>query len=196
MGVGFKRTLTTGDIPVFQGDGKDIQLAQGGFLLDITGLPASSVIKAGTPMSFDESTRIAKVIITGVVYENAGAAATSYKVEKGHSFKVGDNFGAVVGDDAYPITVIDTSNAAYDMITVGTTIGAVAAGALVFKSSATGANAAAFAFPPKGLLFAETTVESGESVSVVIRGTVYARRVPYSADLAAALPLIIYSQSF
>lgn len=197
MGVGYKRTLTSGDIPVFQGDGKDTQLAQGGFLLDTTGLVAGSTVKAGSVMGFDESTRVAKVIPTAKVVENAGGAATQYKIEKGSLLAVGNYVGQTVGDKAYPITAIDTTGSNdYDTITVGTSIGAVTAGGTIFRSSATGANAAAFLVVPKGLLWADTIVDSGESVSIAIRATVYARRVPYSADLAAAMPHIIYSQSF
>ena len=196
MGLGFKRTYSTGDIPVFQGTGKDIQLAQGGFLLDTTGLTAGAIIKAGQPMIFDEATRKAKPVTTGVLYETAGGTETNYKVTKGtHSFKVGDYFAAKPADKAYAITAINTSNADYDVITVGTTIGAVTAGALVFASSTTGASNSSFG-GVNGLNYREVKVGDGESVSVVIRGTVYARRVPYSAELATALPRIIYSQSY
>lgn len=195
MGVGYKRTYGTSDIPVFQGYGKDIQLAQGGFNLDTTGLVSGTVLKAGTPMTFDESTRKAKPMATAVVYENAGGSATQYKVKKGSILKVGDNFGKTKGGAAYAITAIDTINADYDLVTVGTTIGAVTAGDLVFASTATGATAAALP-AIKGLLYADAIVASGESVSVAIRATVYARRVPYSADIAAALPGIIFSQSY
>ncbi len=194
MGMGYKRTFSTGDIPVFQGTGKDIQLAQGGFILDTDGLPEGFVVKAGHPMSFDESTRKAKALTTGKVVESAGASATDYKIEKGSTFVVGANFAAKTGNKAYPITAIDKSNADYDLVTVGTTIGAVSAGDFVFASTTTGASNSAMA--PNGLNYRDVVVGRDQSVSVVIRGTVYARRVPYSVDLATALPRIIYSQSF
>ncbi len=194
MGVGFKRKYGTSDIPVFQGYGKDIQLAQGGFLLDVTSLVLGTVLKAGIPMTFDESTRKAKPMATAVVYENAGGSATQYKVKKGSIIKVADNLAKSKGGAAYAITAIDNTNADYDLLTVGTTIGAATAGDLLFASTATGATSAALP-AIKGLLYADAVVDSGESVSVAIRATVYARRVPYSADIAAALPGIIYSQS-
>ncbi|PPK98981.1 hypothetical protein [Parapedobacter indicus] len=195
-GIGYKRTDSTGDIPVFQGSGKDIQLAQGGFLLDITGLTKGAILKAGTPMIFNESTRTAKALITGKVVEDAGASATAYKIAKGSLLKVGDNFAATVGGPAYAITSIDASNADYDTVTVGTTIGEVTADTMVFASSATGASNSSFG-GVNGLLYRDQKVEENESTSIVIRATVYARRVPYSAALATALgPLIIYSQSF
>lgn len=195
MGVGYKRTLTTGSAPVFQGYGKDIQLAQGGFVLDITGLKVGDVLPAGIPMNFNEATRVAKPLILAKVYENAAAGATSIKVYKGHYLAAGMHIGAKVGQAAHDITAIDTTNAAYDALTLDVAIGALTAGDLLFQSSAAGANAAAFALTPNGLLYADTPVASGESLSVALKATVYARRVPYSADLAAALPKIIYSQS-
>lgn len=197
MGLGFKRTLTTSDVPVFQGDGRDVQIAQGGFLLDISGLPAGSTVKAGSVMTFDESTRVAKVLPAVKVIEDAGGSATQYKVDKGSLFQVGDPIFFTNGGKAYAITSIDVSgNSSYDTITVGTSIGAVPAGGTIFKSAATGATTGAFSATPKGLLWSDTKVEAGESVSVAIRATVYARRVPYSTALEAALPHIIYSQSF
>jgi len=195
MGIGYKRTEGTGDIPVWQGTGKDIQLAQGGFLFEKGGLPDGTIIKAGTPMIFNEETRKARFIATGKVIEVAAADATTYKVAKGHTFKVGDNFASKPSDKAYPITGINTSNPDYDVITLGTTIGAVAADAMVFASSETGASNSSFG-GVNGLLYRDQKVGDGESCSVVVRGTVYARRIPFSKELETALPRIIFSQSF
>ena len=62
---------------------------------------------------------------TAELYENEANSETAYKVLKGHEFKVGDFIMACIdtGSSAYAITVIDTSNANYDVITVGTTLG-------------------------------------------------------------------------
>lgn len=195
MGIGYKRTDSVGDIPVFQGTGKDIQLAQGGFLLEKGGLADGTLVKAGTPVIFDETTRKAKIVPTGKIVELAAADAVTYKVAKGHTFKVGDNFASKPSDKAYAITAINTANVDYDTITVGTTIGAVEANALVFGSSTTGPDNSSFG-GVNGLLYRDQKIGDKESCSVVIRGTVYARRVPYSAELETALPRIIYSQSF
>jgi hypothetical protein len=108
--------------------------------------------------------------------------------------KVGNNFSAVINGAAYPITAIDTANALYDSVTVATTIGAVSANAFLFGSSTTGAANASFG-GVNGLLYDDVKVESGKTVSIAYKATVYARRVPYSADLEAALPKITYSQS-
>jgi hypothetical protein len=199
MAMGLTRSVGASGIPVWQGTDKDIKLVQGGFKLASTGLAADTVIPAGTPVVYDEAARTATVNGGAVIYETAGGTATSYKVAKGHTLKVGDNFASgAIGGKAYPITAIDTSNAAYDTITVGTTIGAVTAGDYAYASSATGATASAYP-AINGLLYADTLGNSDESVSVVREGTVYARRVPYSAAISTALKAngasIDYSQS-
>lgn len=198
MSLKLKRTDFTGEIPVWQGLGKDIQLLQGGVLLTTTGIPTDTVIPAGTPVVVNEATRTATFLGTGVLYANAGGTDTDYQVKKGHTLKVGDYFATgAAGGKAYAITAIDTSNSAYDVVTVGTTIGAATAGDLMYASTATGATASAYPVIT-GLVYADTVVgESGvaEEISVVIRGTVYARRVPYNTTIAAALTRIIYSQS-
>jgi hypothetical protein len=200
MSLKLTRTVGSGSIPVWQGLGKDIQLLQGGVLLDTTTLPKDTVIPAGTPLIVNESARTATILPSGVLYANAGGTDTTYQVKKGHTLKVGDYFATgAAGGKAYAITAIDTSNADYDVITVGTTIGAATAGDLMYGSTATGATASAYP-AANALLYADTVVgEQGvdEEVSAVIRGTVYARRVPYNATIAAitGLSKIIYSQS-
>ena len=169
----------------------------GGFTLDITGLTVGAIMKAGSLMSFDASNRMAKVVVSGTMAESAADGATTYKIAKGSIFVVGNNFAAVTGGKAYPITAIDASGADYDVITVGTSIGAVNAGAAVFASSATGATAAAYGSTIKGLLMEDTKISKNVTVDVVTHGVVYARRIPGApVDVRAALPLIIFSESY
>lgn len=194
-GLGYTRQFGTSDVPVFQGTGKDIQLAQGGFGLDITGLTVGTYVPKGTPMIYDEATRLAKPLAVAVIFENAAAGAVSYKIKKGSRLIVGSNFAAVPNGAAYPILTIVKTNPDYDTVTVGTTIGALSVNDFVFGSSTTGTNNASFG-GVNSLLYDDVKVESGKTVGCVIRCTVYARRVPYSAGLEAALgPRIIYSQS-
>jgi hypothetical protein len=195
MAMGYTRIVGASGIIVWQGQDKDIQLAQGGFVLSATGLAADTIIPAGTPLVISESARTASILDYGIAQANAGGSATAYPVLKGHTFKVGDYLASgAVGGKAYAITAIDTSNSGYDTLTVGTTIGAVTAGDLLYASTATGATASALP-AINALLYADTLANSGESVSAVIRGTVYARRVAYNAAIAALLDDIIYSQS-
>lgn len=197
-GMGITRTPTKSGIPVYQGTAKDIQLLQGGCLLNTTGLTAGNIIPAGTPVVYDEVTRVASILHNARAQANAGASAVNYPVEKGHSLVVGDYLASgAVGGKAFAITAIDTSNASFDTITVGTTIGAVTAGDLLFASTATGATASALP-AINGLTYDEVIVSSNISLSVVIRGTVYARRVPWSAAIEAlsGLKQFIYSKSY
>lgn len=197
-GIGVIRTLNTASVPVWQGTGKDIQLLQGGCTLVITGLVLGRLIPAGTPLIYDETARTATVLHSGVAYANAASNATTYQVGKNHSLVVGDYLASgATGGKAYAITAIDTTTSTdYDILTVGTTIGAVTAGDSLYASTATGATASALP-ACNGLLYDDATIAAGSAVSVAIRGTIYARRVIYNASIAALAGLknIIYSQS-
>lgn len=189
------RKTSTGEIPVWQ---RVDQLAQGGFKLVTTGFTDGDVLLPGTPVVFSESARTATVLHVGVVQADANSSATDYRLKKGHNMKVGDYLASgATGGKAYAITAIDDSNDDYDVATVGTTIGAVTAGDLVYASTATGSTSSALP-AANGLLYDETVVADGTSISVVLRGTIYARRAPYSAAIAALTGLknIIYSQSY
>lgn len=203
-GVGFKRTYAPSNVVVWMRD-KAMLLASGGFVLVTTGLQELDVLPKGSPLVFDEAARTATVLRTGVLFADAANTDVVYQVKKSLNpnqplFKVGDYLAAVSGGKAYAITAIDsTTYTDHDNVTVGTTLGvALTAGATLFNSTATGASAAAFP-AINGLLYEETLVELSfkQAVSAVIRGTVYARRVPYTAALAALSGLddIIYSQS-
>jgi hypothetical protein len=199
MALAITRTTGTSGIPVWQGIGKDIQLAQGGFALDLTGLTPGALLPAGSLVVFDEATRTATVTPTATLQAAASGSPTSYRLNKGSGVKVGTNISfAGAGGPAYPVLTLDTSNTAYDTVTVGTTIGNAAVGTAIYGSTATGASASAYP-AANGLLYDDTLANAGESVSVVIRGTIYARRMPggYSAGIAALTGLknIIFSQS-
>ena len=194
--IGLKKTSTTGEVPVFQ---KEIEVSQGGFILDKSNLEASANIPAGTCLHLNEATRVAKVVKTATVHATAGGAATTYQVKKGHQLAVGNNVGKTVGGAAYEITAIDRSNPAYDIITVGTTLGAATEWDVLFESSATGADVAAIVDTPSGLLRSPLDLVEGfeQEVGAVIRGTVYERRIPGASEtMKTALPHIIFSQSF
>jgi len=195
MGLEVKLEKSAGGIPVFQ---NTPEIAQGGFTLDITGLTLGAVVPAGTVMGFDEATRKAAPLKVAKLQADATNVAVAYQVEKGSLVIVGDNLAAVVGGKAYPVTVIDKTNAAYDVLTVGTTLGvALTAGTGLFISSATGAAAAVYATAAKGLLYQETKVAVNEPVAIAIHATVYARRIPVvTPEIKALLPQISFSQSF
>jgi hypothetical protein len=192
-----KKEILSAGVQVWQGS-KTLETAQGGFILDITGLVNGSTIKAGSPIGYDESVRKARLIKVSVLTLIATSTDTTYQVAKGHLLVVGENIGATKGSKSYAITAIDATNTAYDVITVATTLGAnLAVGTVLFQTATTGATAADFIVTPKGLTYETFDVENNVDVAVVIRGTVYGRRVPKTtSDLKAALPNIIYSESF
>jgi len=193
MGMNVTKTVLNAGKTIWQ---KVLETIRGGFRLDVTGLTIGSVLPGGTLISVDESTRVAKVIKTAILQANANATAVDYQVLKGHSFVIGDNLAHTVGGTAYAITAIDTTDPAFDKLTVGTTLaGSHTPGKVFFQSSAAGASAAAAT--PSGLLYEDTEVTAHADVAVVPRGTVYARRIPGIPEtLKAKLPLIIFSQSY
>jgi hypothetical protein len=192
MGLKFKKTETFGDIPVYQ---QVHEVSQSGYTLDVNGLIAGSVLAPGTVIIPDDATRKAKVLKSAKVLAVAAADALVYQVEKGHQFATGDNISLVIKGKAYPATV-DKSNALYDTLTVPTSLGAAAVGAVLYQSATTGATNSSITGAPKGLLYESCVVEANSTLTVVLRGTVYARRIPgVPADVQVLLPLIIFSQS-
>ena len=194
MGMNITKTIAAHGVEIWQ---KVLETARGGFNLDVTGLTIGETLKGGSLISFDESTRVAKVIKSAIVQANATNTATDILVLKGHPFKVGDYLAAVEGGKAYAITVINTSNASYDTLTVGTTLGvALTAGDALFQSTATGASAAV-ALTPNGLSYEDYTITASTDIAVVTRGTVYARRIPgIIAGLKSKIPSVFFSQSY
>lgn len=190
MPLGAVKETATQGVEAFQ---LVLETAQGGFTLDETVLAAGTTVKAGTVVGFDETTRLAKIGKIAVLQANATNTATTYRVLKGHTLAVGQTFN-LTGGTPRAITAIDTANASYDEITVGTTIGvAGTAGDAAFVvddgySKAKGLLQHAVVIPPSG---------QQEQVAVVIRGTVYDRRIPpVPASVKALMPNIIFSQSY
>lgn len=196
MGLKLVKTETSGRIPVII---KGLEVATGGFKLVTTGLPANQLVPVGTPISCNEETREAVVLKSAVLASNVTLSDVDYPVKKGHFLVVGEHLGAVEGGAAYTITGIDTSNAGYDVVTLGTTLGvALSAGDVLFKSSETGASAAELHVVPNGLLWEDVKIEDNVSLSSLIRGTVYAKRIANGVHSAVrkALPLIVFSESY
>ena len=108
----------------------------GGVTVSVANLGGSSLFE-GTPIGKGKNGAF-EVCKTAQVITQADVSAKTYEVAKGHHFKVGDRF-ATADCDGQAITAIDKSNPAKDIITVGTTLGAVVkAGTCAFESS--GAN--------------------------------------------------------
>lgn len=144
--------------------------ATGGFTLDKSALPsAMDYLLKGALMSVNRATRAAKVVKNAIVQADATNTATAIKVKKNHVFVVGNYIAKTVGGAAYAITAIDTTNADYDQLTVGTTLGvALTAGDVLFQSSATGAAAAAEANVANGILLHDAQLEEHTTVNVAL----------------------------
>lgn len=133
------------------------------------------------------------LIKTAKVTENAGSTATSYKIAKGHHFKVGDILAAGVGSAGYAITAIDQSNSNYDTVTVDTTLGAATAGAVLVQGAAAGASAA-LKYAPLAITGEPKDVIPGDNlwVPAVVIGTVKGSVIPpYSSATVGALKGIV-----
>lgn len=110
---------------------------------------------------------------TALVVEAVAASGTSVKIAKGSHFKVGDFVMSAVNGKAYAITAIDTTNATYDTVTIGTAIGAISKDAIIMLADGEHASSgAAFKFAPKALTGDSYDVEalSNHLVSAVTIG--------------------------
>lgn len=182
------KVTALGRIPVFQ---EVSNTAQGGFVLSETVLPEGTELKSGTPIGYDESTRIAKVAKVAILQAAVTNTATSYPVLKGSNLAIGMSIKLSTGGTARAITGITTTDPDFDAVVVGTTIGAAAnPGDAVFVDDE-GYN------KYRGLLFLPVKVYPGAEVAVVIEGIVYERRMGgLPATLKAINPNIQFSQSY
>lgn len=181
--MGFKITNRS-DAPTAPVEVTFIEDFPGGGTLAATGLSAGDVIQKGTLVAFNESTRIATVVKSAVLAEAADATAVDYKVAKKvngqpHNLKVGEFIAAVKGGKSYAITAIDTSDAGFDKLTIGTTLGvALEVGTVLMDSKSSGAAAGALKTIPNGWLRDDAEIGENEFVAIGRVGTLYERRLP------------------
>lgn len=145
----------------------------GGASLDVTRLDNlvknanvdKTYIKAGAPVYFDSATRVAELCKTA---KYLGGSSTVIQITKNNHFKVGDFLND--GTDCGLISVIDTSNAGYDLVTVNTAL--TTTGGKYFEGTVTGTNAT-MKFTPNGLLKNDSYVFDGNAeAEIVTIGTV------------------------
>ena len=193
MGLDFQKTVVSTGVTIWS---TVHETATGGFTIDKTGLPSDYIIPAGTPIAFDESTRMAKVLKAIVLHQNSGITDTSIPIAKGSAIVVGEYYAVGVGGIGRTVTAIDKSSPDFDLITLsGNFNEALNAGSGLFQSS--DAAQGTLMGVPKGLSYEDTDLSQDDSLSIVLRGTLYARRAPVAGDsIRQVLPLIIFSQSF
>jgi hypothetical protein len=175
---------------------------KGGGTLSNIGLVDKSLIRAGALVNFDENTRLVTILKTAVVVEVAAGGAVAYKIAKqnknqAHLFVSGDIFAKTVGGPSYAGTLDTTTSPDYDIVTVGTTLGAMAVGDVLFHSAASGAAAGDLKVKVNGQLRNDHYVSKNEFVAVVRQGITYNRRLPFAAPQAvkdALKGFIIFSE--
>jgi hypothetical protein len=119
----------------------------------------------GTPVGKDAG-GLYHAVKTAALSAAVTATATDYPVLKGHHFKVGDVIMLGEGGKASAITAIDTSAPLIDTITVGTTLGAVAAvGDTVYQAAtATTGSDSSFKYQPLALVGESYDVGNGNLI--------------------------------
>lgn len=161
MPAGIKFDLKGQDVERELCNQKTIYRLAGGFNLADNDVPDGTYIPHLAPLAIDFATRKA-VVVKGVkAVENINA--TALKVEKGSLAKAGMHLGT--GSKGATITAIDTSNDAYDTVTLSATITGVKEGDVLFEATAVGGttqkNIANF------LNYARVKKEAGATVTAV-----------------------------
>ena len=138
----------------------------GGFNLDDSSLVEGSLIPVLAPIAVDFTARKVKLVKNATIVEAANATATQYKIAKSSLVGVGMFLGT--GAKGAQVTAIDKTNADYDLVTVGATIGAaVTVGQVLFEATAVGGTTPANV--ANKLNYARTKVEPGATITAVGR---------------------------
>ena len=138
----------------------------GGFNLYDSSLPEGYLIPVLAPIAVDFTTRKVKVVKNATIVEAANATATQYKIAKSSLVGVGMFLGT--GAKGAQVTAVDKTNADYDLVTVGATIGAaVTVGQVLFEATSVGGTTPANV--ANKLNYARTKVEPGATITAVGR---------------------------
>lgn len=157
----------------------------------------TTVMPEGTLLGKD-SNGIYHIFKTAELYENEANTEVAYKVLKNHEFVVGDFLMAAIdtGSACYAITAINTSNANYDVLTVGTTLGlAMLDGDMLVQGTSEQASAGAGVYKYEPVAIAMNAVDLTKDnlgCGLLVRGTVNQSLLPYGVDtkIKAYLPLV------
>ena len=137
------------------------------------------------------------LLVAAVLTESAIDTAKTFKVKKGSQLKVGKFIaGDAEGSKAYAITAINTADAEYDTVTVGTALGvALEAGDAVYEVKAEDAVGGAGELPVMPIGVAKNEVDLSKNhaeTGVSVRGTYTVATMAFGAPKAFAkhLPLM------
>ena len=164
---------------------------QGGGQLSITNLSAGIKFKKGALINFDFTTKEVNPVKNALVV--AGGTTSAPRVTKKHLFKVGDF--VYVSGDAVTINAIDTSNSAYDVLTLSAACTGATAGAIIVQALAAGATPAA-KYTANVILGNRVKIVAGVTVDCIYKVDQWVEkaRIPYpvsAATVSALNPNII-----
>lgn len=152
--------------------------SQGGFNLDIEGLPAGGHVPVLCPLYIDFVNRKAYVVNNLKVVEAAASGATSIKIQKGSFAKAGKF--ALSDSVVVTVTKVDTSNEAFDKLTVSAISADVPAGSVLYECAteevtegegqeATVKTVVTAVHTANALNYARTTIETGATITALYR---------------------------
>lgn len=132
MAIEFERTHLSGSFPsIWRGECK---ILPGGFKPEQQ-LPVGTLLRRGTPIKVDFEKMTAAVCKTATVLK--GGTTTAPRVPKGHLFTIGDTITKVGASTAAPtIKSIDTTNDAYDTLTLSDAYTGLAENDVIVESTA------------------------------------------------------------
>jgi len=189
----FSKSDSPAENVVFHAKIEDIQ---GGITLCSADFVADDIVPAGTVV-YKDSNGLFHALKTAKVVTAANNTATTYQVAKGHNFKVGEFVASLTGAKAYAITAIDKTNADYDVLTVGTTLGvAIAQNAVLFQAAAeSSTTTSAFKGTPYAVTGHGVQIKVGDNhlVDAYLRATLFeAVAPPVTSQIKAAIPQILW----
>jgi len=170
----------------------------GGGIVDPDDFKTTTTVMPEGALLGKDSNGIYHIFKTAELYENEANTEVAYKVHKNHEFVVGDFLMAAIdtGSACYAITGITTSNANYDVLTIGTTLGlAMLDGDMLVQGTAEAASAGAGVYKYDPVAIALNSVDltnDNLGCGLLVRGTVNQSLLPYGVDtkIKAFLPLV------
>lgn len=146
----------------------------------------------GIPVGFSNADGLYHVIKTATIATKSASDATTYVVEKGHNFKVGDIVMLKASSKAYEITAIATNatSAKNDDITLGTSLGVANVGDVLILADKSGASNSDYKYKPVGLTSYAINVVPNATIGIMVSGQIYQSKCQPLGAVVSALPLI------
>ena len=166
---------------------KELEDKQGGLSVALADLRKDvDSVPPGAYIGVDEK-GLGHILKSAALVAVATALATEFKVKKAHQLIVGDPVTSkdVEGAKAFKIVSIDTSNAEYDVVKVGTAIGValeIGANLIVVKAEDSTGGKSELPYQIVGITKREIdTTGSHASVGVLTKGTVNVANLAFGA---------------